>query len=365
MDQADARLINEIAKSVPFFSVAFFHAPTDQKQFTLRVESKKLYSLPYPLSYRGGLKNFFRIRNVLVDIQREHDLLIVQLPLVGFHSLIAIRKPVIYHICANVLSAAANKKKYSGLNSLAARSFAIAMHGFNKFLFQRKNVKLIVNGSELGRLYKKSDVTVVVSSSITMQEIVSVDSVWEIDSPAMKLLFIGRPSLQKGFDLLIEALLLLNTNNHKFILTVIGFDEIYFRENLFELYHKSKAIHSSIVYKGYMRWDEQMRQVVRESHILVVPSLGGEGTPRVILECMSQGVPCIASNMDGIPDIVEDGKDGLLFWPLKPEALLEKLQVLSSDKELRRKLSLAAWEKSKENTVEHFASYFTKALKEF
>lgn len=364
MDQANGRLINEISKSIRFFSVAVFHDVSERQQYDLLIDTNQIYKLPFPLSYGGGIKNFFLIRKIFIEVQRHHDALIIQLPLVGFFALSIIKKPVIYHICANVITAAANKKKYTGIKSLVARSFSKIMHEFHKSIFRKKDVKVIVNGSELGKQYKKWYPQVVVSSSIRTTEITSNRLPGDRVS-TLKLLFIGRPSQQKGFDLLIETLLLFNLTGKIFELTVIGFDETYFSTMHKDLFIKSRPIHKNIVFKGYMNWGNEMMSVIREHYVLLVPSRGGEGTPRVILECMSQGTPCIASKMDGIPDIIEDGKNGLLFWPLQPEILFNKLMTLTEDQELWSNLSAGAIDKSKDCTIEHFAFHFIEALREF
>jgi glycosyltransferase involved in cell wall biosynthesis len=57
-------------------------------------------------------------------------------------------------------------------------------------------------------------------------------------------------------------------------------------------------------------------------HVLVLPSLN-EGMGRVLVEAMAAGLPIVASSVGGIPDLVEDGKNGLLV-PSKDAAALEK-----------------------------------------
>ncbi|HBB56875.1 TPA: hypothetical protein DEW47_02270 [Patescibacteria group bacterium] len=80
--------------------------------------------------------------------------------------------------------------------------------------------------------------------------------------------------------------------------------------------------------------------------IFALPSIK-EGLPYVILEAGLASLPVIASNVGGIPEIIEDGKDGLLIPPKNPEALTEAIKRLIDDKNLRDTLAANLHEKIK------------------
>jgi len=72
--------------------------------------------------------------------------------------------------------------------------------------------------------------------------------------------------------------------------------------------------------------------------LLVHPAIW-EGTPNVILEAMAEGVPVLASRVDGIEDVVEDGSTGRLVAPGDPEALARAIEALALDPALRAALA--------------------------
>jgi glycosyltransferase involved in cell wall biosynthesis len=77
--------------------------------------------------------------------------------------------------------------------------------------------------------------------------------------------------------------------------------------------------------------------------LFVLPSLW-EGLPNSLLEAMAMGLPAIASAVDGIPEIIEDGQNGLLVPSGDPLALSEKIEALAADPERRQRLGKAARE---------------------
>jgi L-malate glycosyltransferase len=67
-----------------------------------------------------------------------------------------------------------------------------------------------------------------------------------------------------------------------------------------------------------------------------------EGIPMSILEAMSYGIPVVAPQAGGIPEIIEDGIDGFLIPPGNVDLFTEKCLLLSKDLELRKKLGSSA-----------------------
>ncbi|MEM6472828.1 MAG: glycosyltransferase family 4 protein [Planctomycetota bacterium] len=65
---------------------------------------------------------------------------------------------------------------------------------------------------------------------------------------------------------------------------------------------------------------------------LVLPSLFGEGLPMVVLEAMASGLPVIATRVEGTPEAVTDGVEGLLAEPRDPESLAGRICELVSGK---------------------------------
>jgi hypothetical protein len=86
---------------------------------------------------------------------------------------------------------------------------------------------------------------------------------------------------------------------------------------------------------------EQVQEELRTAHVLVLPSLD-EGQPMAILEAMAHGLCVVATDVGGIPDLVEDGVSGLLVPPKDVDALAAALGKVVEDEDLRAQLAASA-----------------------
>jgi glycosyltransferase involved in cell wall biosynthesis len=127
---------------------------------------------------------------------------------------------------------------------------------------------------------------------------------------------------RKGMEVLLEALALLKEGGASFrLLAVGGFESERYEENL-------RALTTRMDLAGEVEWSGFSSDVSKKMagmDLFVLPSLAGEGTPMVILEAMAAGVPVVATRVEGVPDVIRDGEEGLLATPGDPQALAAAL----------------------------------------
>src|SRR5439155_27163384 len=85
--------------------------------------------------------------------------------------------------------------------------------------------------------------------------------------------------------------------------------------------------------RGAMAHD-RVADALASIDVLVVPSIWPENSPLVIQEAFLAGVPVVASRIGGIPEVVHDGRDGLLVQAGDPEDLHRGLMRLLEEPEL-------------------------------
>lgn len=138
------------------------------------------------------------------------------------------------------------------------------------------------------------------------------------------ILFVGRLQKVKGIEYLINALKGINEK-----LIVIG--EGPERNQLKQL---SEGM--NIEFLGEQPKKEIMKYML-SMKILVLPSLS-EAFPNVVLEAMSAGMPVIATNVGGIPDMITHGETGYLTGPGDSEQIQKYISILLNDEGLRNKM---------------------------
>jgi glycosyltransferase involved in cell wall biosynthesis len=170
-------------------------------------------------------------------------------------------------------------------------------------------------------------------------------------SPPARLLFVGRLAVEKGLSYLLEALSQCVQRGFDLRLTLVG--EGSERESLEKL-ARARGLGGRVDFKGFVPLGEALWQEYRQADIFILPSLS-EGMPKVLIEAMASGLVVIASDVGGIPTLVQDGVNGLLVEPRSPEAIAAALQRLLQEPALRQRLAHNALATAREYTIEEQA----------
>lgn len=148
-----------------------------------------------------------------------------------------------------------------------------------------------------------------------------------------EVLFVGFPFKIKGVDILIQAFKKVAPNFPDWKLKILGWYPA-----LREL-DDAIAGHPQIYHHKPVQYN-QMVEHIGCCAILVLPSRS-EAMGRVLVEAMAAGKPRIGARVDGIPTVIEDGVDGLLFEPENIDDLADKLDSLMGNPDLRVKFGNA------------------------
>jgi glycosyltransferase involved in cell wall biosynthesis len=124
-----------------------------------------------------------------------------------------------------------------------------------------------------------------------------------------------------------------------------------------------KALHAQLSLGDRLRFlgfRSDVSEILKQLDIFVLASTS-EGMPLSILEAMAAGNPVVASNCGGIPEMLDDGRTGLLVPPADPDALSEAISGLLKDSACARRLGQAAREKFfKEFTVDRMIDQYER-----
>ncbi len=140
---------------------------------------------------------------------------------------------------------------------------------------------------------------------------------------------------RKGQKFLLQASAEIRPEIH-LLLCGEGKEEMLLRELATEL-----KMGNRVHFAGFL---SDIRPALAASDVFALPSLQ-EGLPNVVMEALAARVPTIATHIAGTPEIIENGKTGILIAPGEVVPLRISLETLQRDPELRARLARAGRQK--------------------
>ena len=177
-----------------------------------------------------------------------------------------------------------------------------------------------------------------------------------------EILCVARLASTKGQRILIEAVEHLIEDGRKVHLRLIGDGPD--REYL-ESFVAERKLSGQVSFEGSIN-QEQIRAFYAAADIFAMASFA-EGIPVVLMEAMAMEIPCVATNIHGIPELIRDGIDGLLVAPSDIQGLCEALSRLMDERELRESIGKAGRLRVQEHydlsrSVDQVAAIFRQRL---
>lgn len=175
-----------------------------------------------------------------------------------------------------------------------------------------------------------------------------------------RILFLSNLIKSKGVFELLEALKILKGHGIKFKCVFVG-EEGDINQQEFIKKSQSLGLDDVAVYLGGKTGIDKEIEFSK-ADIFVLPTYK-DCYPLVILEAMNYSLPIITTNEGGIPDLVENGSNGLLVSAHNPDELSEALVLLINDKQLREDMGAKARIKYENNhTINHFENTLLSIL---
>jgi glycosyltransferase involved in cell wall biosynthesis len=170
------------------------------------------------------------------------------------------------------------------------------------------------------------------------------DDIAPLPPPPVRLCFIKQHRPKYGPDILLRALAEVKKSVPDITLSMAGDGEM--TASLKRLATELQLT-QNVSFVGFIP-NERMYSFLRRHHIMVMPSLV-EGFGVASLEAAACGRPVIASNVGGVPEVVQDGRTGILVPPGDHRRLAEAIVKLSGDAQLCRQMGQAGHRFVKEN----------------
>jgi glycosyltransferase involved in cell wall biosynthesis len=210
------------------------------------------------------------------------------------------------------------------INSPHSKEFAIVTEGVNP-----DRIFLIPNGVQVGKYM-----------ATIRQELLRNEL--DLQRQGRVIGCVGRLTRQKGIDILLQALSLINNQDFNLVIFGIGEDETALRALAAKL-----GLESRVKFAGYR---QDLPTLLGALDLYVHPARF-EGMPNAVLEAMAAACPIVATAVDGVCALIEDGTHGWLVPQEAPERLAKAIdQALGDVIEARRRAELA-----RERVRKHFS----------
>jgi glycosyltransferase involved in cell wall biosynthesis len=153
----------------------------------------------------------------------------------------------------------------------------------------------------------------------------------------LRVLGVGRLVAKKGFETMVEACAVLQERGVPFEARIVGQDD----KHGDAIRKRIKDLNVPVELPGPVG-PAKLFDEYRRAGALCMPSKllanDRDGIPNVLVEAMAAGAPVVATNVSGIPELVENEVNGLLIEPEDPHALADALIRLHEDRELTQRL---------------------------
>jgi len=159
----------------------------------------------------------------------------------------------------------------------------------------------------------------------------------KLNENPVKLFAVGRLAKQKNLDRYLRVLDRLQKKTQvPFMGVIVGDGPL--RPQLEAQATRLGLFPGAVSFRGKL---SDISEAYREADVLVLTS-DHEGTPNVVLEAMSCGLPVVATRVGGVADIVRHGETGYLFEPEDEDGMVSALSELVAQPSLRRKIGAQA-----------------------
>lgn len=219
---------------------------------------------------------------------------------------------------------------------------------------------VVTIGPELAKKYVRCQKPLLVSTNHTLDEREYRQREVFGFSGIPRLLFVGELVERKGLRYLFGALNELRRKGKEFRITLVGDGP---QKLVLHQYSKDHEFASWVEFAGFVPLGDTLLEYYRSADAFVLPSLAGEGVPRVVHEAMSQGCPVIATDTGSTAWQLRGGA-GMVVPPGNVEVLSQTILRVLEDRTVQESLSRSGFERSLEFTFEKQAARIAAFVRE-
>lgn len=346
--------LNEIVKyyeRVCLISPTKVHQDSTAKGL-VRIDDFKnveIYELPYSEGYIAALKHFPSYINAYRKL-KFFDASYVRYPIpFGWLQKFFFRKKSrIIHFVGDPIDTFRNNPNLGKVKGWLYTTFFLPEHWM--YMWACRGAKVYTNGFHLAERLKKYGIEATpMISSILKENDFYYNDLKEIRQSCPKILYLGNLRTAKGVETVIKAFSLLKADYPESELTIIGSGEI--ENSLKDLVNILSL--ENVHFLGRIGDRNTINTLLRDHDVFCFASLS-EGSPRVVLEAMANGLNVVSTPVGSVPDVFDENEDIIFAGFNNEDEFYVKIKQLIDNPERARTLRFNAFNKVKNNTIENF-----------
>ena len=175
------------------------------------------------------------------------------------------------------------------------------------------------------------------------------------------LLFLSNLMKSKGVYVLLDACKILKDKGMEFVCNFVGGETKDIDSDMFNTEVNHRGLGSHVIYNG-RKYGAEKARFFTDSDIFIHPTYN-DCFPLVLLEAMQYRLPIVTTNEGGIPDVVQDGVNGIICERQNAESLAAAIERLLLNPTLRRQMGNAGYEILRQRfTLEKFEHRMCECL---
>lgn len=323
----------------------------NSKKFSKVPKDINIFEIPNFSSYISAYKNFIHYVKLYNKLKhKKFDTVYSRFPSpFGWLQKIFFKGNRVVHFVGDPIDTLIKNPNINFVNKLIKIIFFLPEYLLFIWACFGKNVKVFSNGYHIANKLTKLHVNVKPVISTTLVNSDFYDKDFEKNSSATKLIYVGYLRKAKGVEVVINAFKILNEKYPGlYSLTIVGSGE----EESF-LKKKCNEYGLNVDFLGHIDNRHELNSILRTHDIFCFASLS-EGSPRVILEAIANGLNIISTPVGSLPFIFKNNEDLLYFDFDDPIHLSEKIILLKDNKNLQLSLQKNAFSKVKSFKIDKF-----------
>ena len=314
----------------------------------LNINYIKVLSLPNTSNYSGSIKYFIHYLIKYLSF-KNYSTYYSRYPVpFGWMQLLKRRGNKIIHYVGDPVDVTKNNPSLSKLK----KGLMLALFKPENYLYTvaGRRARVLTNGHHLADKLKSKGVNAIplISSTLIDNDYYFEESKFRlINSP--KLLYVGYLRKAKGVETVLKSFALIVQKYPEASLTIVGTGD--FEKQLHDIVFKNNI--PNVNFKGHIDKREQLNQIFRNHDIFCFASFS-EGSPRVVLEAMANGIPVVSTPVGSLPKIFENEKTILFANFSNEHDFCNQYEKLLQDQKLYNSIRFNAFNKSKEFGLKRF-----------